>query len=90
MRSHHNGLPSDCIVFARRDVIEDMWYGRPSFRKPPFDAPEEASRDREFIKEEATINHHVDFVPGKIVMEQRVPKKMAIVKDIVKDIGMLK
>lgn len=90
MRSHHNGLPSDCIVFARRDVIEDMWCDRPSFRKPPFDTLEEASRDREFVKEEATISHYVEFVPGKVAMEEKAPKKMAIVKDIMKDIGMRK
>jgi tripartite-type tricarboxylate transporter receptor subunit TctC len=53
-------------------------------------ALEKASKDPEFIKEEATISHYVEFVPGKTAMEQSIPKKMAIVKDIMKDIGMLK
>jgi tripartite-type tricarboxylate transporter receptor subunit TctC len=53
-------------------------------------ALEKACKDPEFIKEEATISHYVEFVPGKVAMEQTIPKKMAIVKEIMKDIGMIK
>jgi tripartite-type tricarboxylate transporter receptor subunit TctC len=53
-------------------------------------ALEKASKDPEFIKDVASMNQMVNFVPGKVVMEQRMPKKMAIVKEIMKDIGMLK
>ena len=53
-------------------------------------ALEKASKDPEFKKEETAINQCVSFLPGKTVMEQKIPKKMAIVKEIMKDIGMLK
>jgi tripartite-type tricarboxylate transporter receptor subunit TctC len=53
-------------------------------------ALEKTSKDPEFIKEVANINQMVSFVPGKVVMEQKMPKKMAIVKEIMQDIGMIK
>ena len=53
-------------------------------------ALEKASKDPEFIKEVKNMNQMVSFVPGKIVMEQKMPKKMAIVKEIMQDIGIIK
>jgi tripartite-type tricarboxylate transporter receptor subunit TctC len=53
-------------------------------------ALERASKDPDFIKDVLAMNQMVQFVPGKVVMEQKMPTKMAIVKEIMKDIGMIK
>jgi tripartite-type tricarboxylate transporter receptor subunit TctC len=50
---------------------------------------EKASKDPEFIKEAQALNQMVSFLPGKAVMD-RMPKKMALVKEIMQDTGMIK
>ena len=47
---------------------------------------EKMTKDPEFIKDCAGINHMVKFVPGKTVM-QKIPAKMAIIRDIMKDMA---
>ena len=44
------------------------------------------TKDPEFVKDCAGINHMVKFVPGKTVME-KIPAKMAIVREIMKDMA---
>jgi tripartite-type tricarboxylate transporter receptor subunit TctC len=46
---------------------------------------EKASKDPEFIKETEKLHQVVSFVPGKVVMEQKIPKKMAIIKAILQE-----
>jgi tripartite-type tricarboxylate transporter receptor subunit TctC len=54
-------------------------------------AVEKMGKDPEFIEEaKSKMGHIVEYVPGKIVMEEMIPKKMAIVKEILKDVGVIK
>ncbi|HVN94827.1 MAG TPA: tripartite tricarboxylate transporter substrate binding protein [Syntrophorhabdaceae bacterium] len=51
---------------------------------------EKMTKDPEFISETMRINQMVSFVPGKVVMEQRIPKKMELVRSIMKEEGLIK
>ncbi len=46
---------------------------------------EKASKDPEFVKETEKINQMVSFLPGRVVMEQKIPKKMAIIKGLLEE-----
>ncbi|HEX2964635.1 MAG TPA: tripartite tricarboxylate transporter substrate binding protein [Syntrophorhabdaceae bacterium] len=48
---------------------------------------EKMTKDPAFLKDEAGINQMVKFVPGKTVMS-RIPAKMNIVREIMKDMGL--
>jgi tripartite-type tricarboxylate transporter receptor subunit TctC len=48
-------------------------------------AMEKMSRDPEYLKGIAQLNQVAKFVPGKIIMENRIPQKMKLVADIMKD-----
>jgi tripartite-type tricarboxylate transporter receptor subunit TctC len=52
---------------------------------------EKMTNDPDFIKEIGTKLHQmVSFLPGKIVMEQKIPKKMALMKAIMQESGSAK
>ena len=54
-------------------------------------AVEKMTKDPEFLEDSKTkLAMITEFVPSKIVMEERIPKKMAIVKEVMKEIGTIK
>jgi tripartite-type tricarboxylate transporter receptor subunit TctC len=53
-------------------------------------AIEKMTRDPEFIKDAAGINHMVSYVPGKTVMQKKIPAKMKVVREIMKEMSSAK
>ncbi len=51
---------------------------------------EKVTKDPDFIAETLKLNQMVSFAPGKIVMEQRIPKKMELVREMMKEEGLIK
>jgi tripartite-type tricarboxylate transporter receptor subunit TctC len=85
-------IPSMAKMFPKIDDIDTPVYLVAPAKTPNdiVDALEKAmekmTKDPEFAKDCATINHMVKFVPGKTVME-KIPAKMAIVREIMKDMA---
>ena len=53
-------------------------------------AMETISKDPEFINETKKLNQMVSFAPGKVVMEEKIPKKVALIKTIMQETGQMK
>jgi tripartite-type tricarboxylate transporter receptor subunit TctC len=54
-------------------------------------AIEKMTKDPQFLEESKTKLAMVpQFVPSKIVMEEKIPKNMAIAKEVMKEIGTIK
>jgi tripartite-type tricarboxylate transporter receptor subunit TctC len=53
-------------------------------------AMETISKDPEFINETKKLNQMVSFASGKVVMEEKIPRKMALIKSIMQETGQIK
>jgi tripartite-type tricarboxylate transporter receptor subunit TctC len=84
-------IPDMASMFSKMPDLEVAIYMTVAAKTPDYivaaleKAMEKASKDPEYIKTIQGYNQMVSFAPGKLVMEKKIPVKMAIVRDILKD-----